>query len=68
MTEMKIEFYKASASADNDNCVELGETVHGDVLIRDSKDRGHGPVLRSTKNGLAALLEGAKRGEFDRLL
>lgn len=68
MSDMKIDFYKASASADNDNCVELGETVHGEILIRDSKDRGRGAVLRSTKDGLAALLEGAKLGEFDQLL
>ena len=29
------------------NCVETG-TVPGEVLIRDTKDQGNGPVLRIT--------------------
>jgi hypothetical protein len=39
---------KSSHSSGNGgNCVELG-SVPGSVLVRDTKDRGHGPVLRLT--------------------
>jgi hypothetical protein len=36
---------KASYSDNGGNCVEVGEARPG-VLIRDTKDHGHGPVLR----------------------
>jgi hypothetical protein len=38
------------------------------VEVRDTKDRGAGPVLRFTLDEYAAWLDGAKRGEFDHLL
>ncbi len=68
MSEMKIDFFKASASADNNNCVELGETMDGRILVRDSKQGGRGPVLSFTKSEIAAMLTGAKMGEFDHLI
>ncbi|GLY33442.1 DUF397 domain-containing protein [Kineosporia sp. NBRC 101731] len=68
MREMKIDFFKASASADNNACVEMGLTTEGTVLLRDSKQHGQGPVLEFTPGEIAALIDGAKRGEFNKLL
>lgn len=56
---------KATASGANGNCVELAPTTTG-VAVRDSKDP-HGPVLNFTKAEIAAMLDGAKAGEFDDL-
>jgi hypothetical protein len=36
-----------SVSSGGANCVELGRTP-GAILVRDTKDRGSGPVLRVT--------------------
>jgi hypothetical protein len=36
---------KASYSDNGGNCVEVSEARRG-VLVRDTKDHGHGPVLR----------------------
>ena len=56
---------KASRSANNNDCVELRRS--GDVVqVRDSKDTA-GPVLSFSRSGLAAWLDGAKRGDFDDL-
>jgi hypothetical protein len=42
--ELDPRWRKASYSANGNNCVETG-SVSGLVLIRDTKDAGHGPVL-----------------------
>lgn len=56
---------KASASAPQDQCVEMRRL--GDVIeVRDSKDPD-GPVLRFTSGEWAAWLDGTKKGEFDHL-
>ena len=34
-------------------CVEAGVADHGHVLVRDTKDRGRGPVLRLTPRAFA---------------
>jgi hypothetical protein len=42
---------KSSHSSGNGgNCVELG-SMPGAVLVRDTKDNGHGPVLQLTPAG-----------------
>ena len=57
---------KASASSSTGSCVEMRR--NGDVVeVRDTKDGGTGPTLRFTPAEFAAWLDGAKRGEFDRL-
>ena len=56
---------KAAASTANGNCVELAPTPDG-VAMRDSKDPD-GPILRLTREGMAALLASAKAGELDEL-
>ena len=65
MSEMKIEFFKALASADNNACLEVGETIAGQILVRDSKQEGRGPVLSLTRTQFAVLLGCAKMGKFD---
>ncbi len=46
------------------NCVQARATEAG-VEVRDSKDRGAGPVLTFTADEWSAFLGGAKTGEFD---
>lgn len=45
MEQVDPRWRKASYSGNGANCVETG-SVPGAVLIRDTKDREHGPVLR----------------------
>jgi hypothetical protein len=37
----------------------------GGCRVRDSKDKGEGPVLTFTKSEWEAFIDGAKKGEFD---
>lgn len=60
------DWVKASASTDNGDCVEMRRHA-GAVEIRDTKDAGAGPTLRSVPAGFATWLAGAKQGEFDAL-
>jgi hypothetical protein len=57
---------KATASNADGSCVEL-RRFHHLIEVRDTKDRS-GPVLRFTHAEFRAWLDGARRGEFDRLL
>ena len=62
---VEVAFHKATASADNGNCVEVG-TCHCDgVHVRDSKDPT-GPVLTFPPDAWRGFLAGAKAGQFDR--
>ena len=45
MEQLNPRWRKASYSGNGANCVEAG-SVPGAVLVRDTKDRQHGPVLR----------------------
>jgi hypothetical protein len=56
-------FRKANGCSDK-SCVEVALT-EGIVGVRDSKDRGRGPVLAFTESEWASFLAGAKSGEFD---
>jgi len=59
---------KASRSGSNGGqCVELRQD-NGMIEVRDSKDKGSGPILRFTDVEFAAFLEAAKDLEFDHLL
>lgn len=51
---------KASATVENNNCVEISVTTER-ALVRDSKERT-GRQLRLTADGWRALLELAKEG------
>ena len=56
---------KSVRSGTNGNCVEVG-TASAAIGVRDTKDRGHGPVLAFSKPAWAAFLDGCKSGEFNR--
>jgi transcriptional regulator with XRE-family HTH domain len=55
---------KASASDASGECVENRAMSDGGRQVRDSKDRGRGPVLTFTKAEWEAFLDGVRRGEF----
>ncbi len=59
---------KARRSGGSDSsCFEL-RRVGDTIELRDSKDKGAGPILRFRPDELDAFLDGAKKGEFDNLL
>ncbi|ONI71351.1 DUF397 domain-containing protein [Actinosynnema sp. ALI-1.44] len=58
---------KATASQPNGDCVEFAK-VGGVIGLRDSKLGDGGPVLQFTEAEIAAMLSGAKNGEFDHLV
>jgi hypothetical protein len=45
MERLNTAWRKSSYSANGANCVEAG-SMPGLVLVRDTKDKGHGPVLK----------------------
>jgi uncharacterized protein DUF397 len=67
MSTTDTPWIKASASDSNGSCVEMRRHA-GMVEVRDTKDRGTGPILRFTGDEWAAWLDGAKHGEFDHLV
>jgi hypothetical protein len=56
---------KSSLSSGGDNCVEIAVAHDGSVGVRDSKQRGQGPVLEFTPTEWEAFVGGVKDGEFD---
>lgn len=60
-----VSWVKASASSGNGNCVELAPLPGGGAAVRNSTDPD-GPALLFTAAEMAAFLDGAKAGEFDR--
>ena len=58
-----IEF-KISSFCNFGNCVEVGRTDDGAVLVRDTKDRAQ-QALAFTDEEWAAFVAGVKAGEFD---
>jgi hypothetical protein len=57
---------KASASNAQGSCVE--QRRHDDLIeVRDTKDRGAGPILKFTRAEYLAWIDAAKNGEFDHL-
>ncbi|MGW0711918.1 DUF397 domain-containing protein [Streptomyces sp. NPDC002643] len=59
------EWQKSSASSGDGNCVEFAPHDNG-IAIRHSK-APDGPALLFTHSEIAAMLAGAKAGEFDHL-
>jgi hypothetical protein len=57
---------KSSYSNSQGNCVEFAALPDGSVAVRNSRDP-LGPALVYTRAEIAALLAGAKDGEFDDL-
>jgi hypothetical protein len=61
-----VTWRKSSFSgANGGNCVEVGQAGDGAVLVRDTKDRGHGPVHRYSAAEWRAFVAGVRNGEFD---
>lgn len=61
---VEVRWHKAYASYGSNNCVEVGNSGV-DVFLRDTKDKGVGPVLRFTDDEWRAFIDGVKKGEFD---
>jgi hypothetical protein len=61
-----LAWLKSEASTASGQCVEIASAV-GKIAIRDSKDPD-GPILVYTPTEFSAFLEGARNGEFDRLV
>jgi uncharacterized protein DUF397 len=62
-----IRWRKSRRSNSQGACVELAGLADGAVAIRNSRFP-RGPALLSTRAEISALIEGAKRGDFDHLL
>jgi hypothetical protein len=58
---------KSSLSAYNGSCFEVARLPVDRVGVRDTKDKGSGPILIFNQNEWSAFLLGAKAGEFDSL-
>jgi Domain of unknown function (DUF397) len=61
-----LAWLKAQCSTGTGQCIEIASAA-GKVAIRDSKDPD-GPILVYTPREFSAFLEGARNGEFDRLV
>lgn len=61
----ELSWRKSSYSGNGGNCVEVGQTADGSILVRDTKDHGHGPVHRYSPAEWRAFVSGARNGEFD---
>lgn len=59
-----IEF-KTSSFCNLGDCVEVGQSSDGSVVIRDSKDADRATSLRFTNDEWSAFVRGVKAGEFD---
>jgi hypothetical protein len=55
----------SSFSGANGNCVEVADLHGGGRAVRDTKDRGRGPILLFTSSEWQAFIAGVKAGEFD---
>jgi hypothetical protein len=56
--------YRTSSFCSMGNCVEVGRSADGVVLVRDTKDRAQ-QALTFTDDEWAAFVAGVKAGEFD---
>jgi hypothetical protein len=56
---------KSSFSNMNGSCVEISRLMPDSIGVRDTKDKGIGPVLIFTAAEWHAFIAGAKDGQFD---
>jgi hypothetical protein len=63
----RLSWLKSQHSNPSGNCVEMACLPSGQIAIRNSRHPA-GPVLTFTPAEIAAFLQGAKDGEFDRIL
>ncbi|SUD49543.1 Domain of uncharacterised function (DUF397) [Nocardia otitidiscaviarum] len=57
---------KSSYSNGSGNCVEVGFYADGTIGVRDTKQHGHGPVLRFHPEAWASFVVSTAAGEYDR--
>jgi hypothetical protein len=62
-----LSWLKSQHSNPSGNCVEVACLPTGEIAVRNSRHPA-GPVLVYTQAEMAAFLQGAKDGEFDRIL
>ncbi len=60
-------WHKSTLSTYNGSCFELARLRSGIIGVRDTKDRGEGPVLVFNQDEWDAFRSGVKAGEFDLL-
>lgn len=56
--------WRKSTGSDSGGCVEVAFTS-GVIGVRDTKDRGRGPILEFTEKEWRAFVSGAQAHEFD---
>jgi hypothetical protein len=62
----QLHWHKSSFSnGTGGDCVEVAELPRGGRAVRDTKDRGRGPVLWFAASEWRAFVKGARNGEFD---
>lgn len=59
-------WHKSSHSSGTGNCVEVAVAAGRGVSVRDTKQRGRGPVLEFTAAQWTAFVRAAKAGQFER--
>jgi hypothetical protein len=57
-------YKKSSLSNGSSGCVEVSRRDDGAARVRDTKQRGQGPVLEFTPTEWEAFLGGVQKGEF----
>lgn len=62
-----VQWRKGSSSNREGNCVELAALPSGEIAVRNSRDP-QGPALIYTRAEIAALIQGARDGDFDSLI
>lgn len=60
-----VNWHKSRRSDGTSNCVEVAFATDGDIGVRDSKERGRGPVLEFTRNEWAVFVATVRDGQFD---
>lgn len=61
-----VSWHKSRRSNPSGNCVEMAKLPTGQIAVRNSR-YPQGPVLVYTRDEIAALLLGARDGDFDHL-
>jgi Domain of unknown function (DUF397) len=63
----RLTWYKSRSSNPNGNCVEIAWLPDGQYAVRNSR-HPDGPALIYTRDEIAALIVGARDGDFDHLV
>lgn len=58
-------FFKTSSFCNFGDCVEVGQSPDGSVVVRDTKDAERRQALTFSRDEWVAFLAGARAGEFD---